>query len=117
MNLSRCLAVFVVWALALGCHGSVLAQTLGELPAETGSAPAVAPQAVPGGVELPEGYTGPLPPVAPEVVRRDDEGRAAIRAVRLSQPIRLDGQLDEAIYRDVLPISDFIQMEPEAGAP
>jgi hypothetical protein len=50
-------------------------------------------------------------------VRRDDEGRAAIRAVRLSQPIRLDGQLDEALYRDVLPISDFIQMEPEAGAP
>ena len=68
-------------------------------------------------IELPAGYVGPLPPLAPDVVTRDAEGRAAVRAVRVTQPMRIDGQLDEAVYRDVPPMSDFIQMEPQAGAP
>src|SRR5687767_4500903 len=43
----------------------------------------------------------PPPPIAPDVIRRDTEGRATVRAVRVSQPMRIDGALDEALYRDV----------------
>ena len=57
----------------------------------------------------------PPEPTAPEVVIRDAEGRATVRAVRISQPLRIDGALDEALYRDVRSISDFIQVEPNAG--
>ncbi|MGB7218472.1 MAG: DUF5916 domain-containing protein [Vicinamibacterales bacterium] len=40
-----------------------------------------------------------------------------VRAVRLSQPLRVDGRLDELLYTTVPPISDFIQTEPAAGSP
>ena len=59
----------------------------------------------------------PPEPVAPEVITRDAEGRATVRAVRVGQPLRIDGALDEALYRDVRSISDFIQVEPEGGQP
>ena len=57
----------------------------------------------------------PPEPIAPEVITRDAEGRATLRAVRVSQPLRVDGALDEALYRDVRSISDFIQVEPDGG--
>ena len=40
-----------------------------------------------------------------------------IRAQRLATPLRIDGQLDEAVYASVPPISDFIQTEPAEGSP
>ena len=43
----------------------------------------------------------PAAPIAPEVITRDNDGRATIRAVRVSQPLRIDGALDEILYRDV----------------
>jgi hypothetical protein len=61
--------------------------------------------------------SGPPAPIAPSVISRDDDGRATVRAFRLTQPLRLDGQLDEPFYRDVPSMSDFIQMEPRNGAP
>ena len=60
---------------------------------------------------------GPPPPVAPEVVRRDDTGRAALRAVRTARPFDIDGALDEAFYRETPSISDFSQLEPSYGEP
>jgi len=42
---------------------------------------------------------------------------AAIQANRISAPLRIDGDLDEALYTTVPPIADFIQMEPKAGEP
>ncbi len=59
---------------------------------------------------------GPPPPVAPATVNRDEQGRATVRAVRLSEGLRLDGRLDESVYRDVPPISGFIQQTPVEGA-
>ena len=55
-------------------------------------------------------------PVFPEVVARDDQGRTTIRATRLTQEIRLDGRLDEEIYRAVPPITGFIQQLPDEGS-
>jgi hypothetical protein len=59
----------------------------------------------------------PLPPTAPDVIRRDSEGRATVRAVRIAQPLRIDGALDEALYRETPSISEFIQVEPDGGQP
>ena len=60
---------------------------------------------------------GPPPATLPETVSRDADGRVTVRAVRLTAPLRIDGQLDEAIYRTLTPTSDFIQLEPQPGAP
>jgi hypothetical protein len=60
---------------------------------------------------------GPAPPVPPAVVSRDDHGRVTLRATRIAEPIVLDGKLDEPVYSQVLPVSDFIQQEPREGEP
>ncbi len=59
---------------------------------------------------------GPPAPVAPAVVSRDDQGRVTLRAVRISEPISIDGKLDDAVYDRVPAVSDFIQQEPDEGA-
>ena len=58
---------------------------------------------------------GPPVPVPPEVITRDASGRATVRAVRLGAPIRVDGQLDEALYKGPS-MSDFIQAAPDEDA-
>ena len=58
---------------------------------------------------------GPPPPAAPAVLSRDGRGRATMRAVRLTTPLTLDGALDERIYRDVPPATDFFQVLPNEG--
>ena len=68
------------------------------------------------GTPLAAPYDGPPPPVAPAVVTRDELGNATIRAVRVTTPIEVDGRLDEAFYREVPAISDFVQILPEEGA-
>ena len=58
---------------------------------------------------------GPPPPLAPEVIARDERGRATLRAVRLAEPLTLDGALDERVYRDVPPVTGFFQVLPNEG--
>ena len=60
---------------------------------------------------------GPPPPLPPEVAARDEAGRLTMRAIRLDGPLQLDGRLDERVYRDVPPVTGFIQQEPVEGAP
>ena len=91
---------------------------LGEQTAAAGQDTESAPIPPPANsIILPVGFDGPPPPLAPEVISRDSSGRATIRAVRLTSPLQLDGRLDEAIFSSVLPISGFIQNDPEEGAP
>ena len=59
----------------------------------------------------------PPAPLAPAVITRDADGRATVRAVRLGEPLRIDGRLDEAVFGSVPPMSDFIQTDPDHGAP
>ena len=70
-----------------------------------------------GGFAGPGAIDGPPPPVAPEVIRRDERGRATIRAIELTEGILLDGQLDERVYQAVPAITGFIQQAPDEGAP
>ena len=60
---------------------------------------------------------GPPPPAPPASIARDVEGKATIRATRVATPLGIDGQLDESLYGSVTPVSDFIQVEPNDGAP
>ena len=71
----------------------------------------------PNSLGLPASFSGPPPPVPPATINRDAAGRATVRAVRLTTPLRLDGRLDEEIYAQVPAISDFIQNDPKEGAP
>ena len=50
------------------------------------------------------------------VVVREADGRVTARASRITEPLRVDGRLDEAVYDKVPPITDFIQQEPVWGA-
>ena len=86
-------------------------------PAGTAGAPAagVAGFGVPRGA--PGVIDGPPPPIAPDVIRRDERGKATIRATRAPEGIRLDGQLDERVYYTVPAITGFIQQAPNEGAP
>jgi hypothetical protein len=60
---------------------------------------------------------GPPAPVPPAVVSRDEEGGVTIRAIRLSEPLTLDGRLDERLYLDTAAVDGFVQQEPQEGAP
>jgi hypothetical protein len=67
--------------------------------------------------ELPFEIDGPPVPTPPAVFTRDAEGRTTIRATRLTQPLRLDGALDEPLYTEVDPVGGFVQVEPRHGDP
>jgi TolB-like protein len=60
--------------------------------------------------------SGPPPPVPPETISRDAEGRATIRAIRVEN-LTLDGVLNEPVYQEIPPAAGFIQQEPVEGAP
>lgn len=60
---------------------------------------------------------GPPPPVAPQVITRDEQNRATVRAVRLEQPLQFDGRLDEPVYDSVRPMTGFVQSLPDLGKP
>jgi len=96
-------------------------------PADSAAAVRVPPVAAAGvaeaglSVQLPSAMLaaiqGPVPPIAPAVMNRDEQGRTTVRAIRLASGIRLDGALDEAVYASVPAITDFIQQVPTEGAP
>ena len=44
-------------------------------------------------------------------------GRATVRAIRLTEPLYLDGVLDEAVYEANLPVDGFMQTIPQEGQP
>ena len=67
--------------------------------------------------DAPFAFSGPAAPGPGSVITRDDEGRATVRATRLTAPLRVDGRLDEAVYSSLPPISDFIQSDPVEGVP
>ena len=59
------------------------------------------------------GATAPDPPATYE---RAPDGAITIRAIRLSEPLTLDGILEEPAYREHAPATEFIQQEPNEGA-
>ena len=70
-------------------------------------------------VELPPGVVidGPTPPLPPATMSRDPQNRVTVRAVRVNEPMRLDGRLDEGVYETVPPMTGFFQSVPDDGEP
>ena len=98
----RCIPLFgvtAVVALAVDAH------------AQIGSRPHVDN---PSGVML---IDAPSPPLPPATVSRDAQGRATIRAVRITTPLEIDGSLDEGVYRTIRPVGGFVQQFPRPGEP
>ena len=55
-------------------------------------------------------------PVSPDVILRVN-GTLTVRATRVREAITMDGRLDDPVYAEVRPVSDFVQQEPHEGAP
>jgi hypothetical protein len=64
-----------------------------------------------------ETLDNPPIPEPPTTYAKAADGRVTIRAIRLAEPLKLDGVLEESVYRDNAPATDFIQQEPQEGAP
>ncbi|MCE2543425.1 MAG: hypothetical protein J4F30_08335, partial [Acidobacteria bacterium] len=89
---------------------AVLVATTALATAAPAAQPAgeTAPPAQPGAQQ--ERMFGPPPPAPPATIARDAANQATLRAVRLTAPLDIDGELDEQVYRDLSPASDFIQI-------
>ena len=61
-----------------------------------------------------DGSPAPTHPVA---MTRDARGRPTVRAIRLDEPLTLDGVLDEDMYSDFEPFGEFVQVTPVSGNP
>jgi hypothetical protein len=59
----------------------------------------------------------PAAPALPETLARDASGRVTVLGVRLSEPLEIDGELEEEVYGRVRPAGGFVQQEPREGAP
>ena len=58
----------------------------------------------------------PAPGLVPaQVMTRDAEGRVTVRATRVDTPPRVDGILDDELYRTLAPVTGFIQQDPDEG--
>lgn len=86
-----------------------------SLQAEQEAEPQIASRSAEGRAEVE--IDGPPAPVAPATIQRDDNGRSTMRAVRIAQPLKLDGRLKEEIYQTVAAVSGFIQQFPREGMP
>ena len=98
--------LFCAFVLLISSAGSSLAQNL-VAPVEPVGITTPAADA------LPPDFGGAAPPTLPATVSRDEQGNTTVRIVRLQAALRVDGTLDGDLYARVLPISHFIQAEPE----
>ena len=91
-------AVLLSVAFLFSCPSGVA----GQLPAS----------AEVGGIRI----EGPPPPTGPDVISRDEAGRATVRATRVAEPMSIDGVLDEGFYQATVPIPGLIQSLLTPGA-
>ena len=59
----------------------------------------------------------PEAPVPPEVITRGENGRIVVRATRVAEPLRVDGELNESIYEATAHFGDLVQTLPREGEP
>jgi hypothetical protein len=86
-----------------------------------GAALFLVPAAGAAGQSMANGAAATTPPAAayaaPPTLVRDADGKTTMRATRLTSPLDLDGRLDEEIYSQIPPGSDFVQQDPREGDP
>ena len=104
----------LAWRQALACRAVVL--MLGTLGVAADAALAQPPPMATD-VRTTVTLATPAAPAFPDVITRDGRGQATVRATRLAQALRVDGDLSEDVYRVVPPVTDFLQALPKEGAP
>jgi hypothetical protein len=90
------------WAVGIGVTLSLLVMWSGAGYAQT----------APGRVES---SALAVAPDLPSVITRHDDGAVTVRATRVTEPIRIDGRLDDAAYTSVAPVGPLVQQEPREG--
>jgi hypothetical protein len=61
---------------------------------------------------------GPAAPEQPNVMARDEaSGKSTIRAIKLTEPFKMDGQLDEAFYKTYPGFEGLVQASPRYREP
>ena len=80
------------------------------------ASPPAAAQSIQDAQETAITIDGAPPPVPPASITRDERRRATVRAIKLTEPLRLDGRLDEEVYQTHAPFGGFIQVAPQYGA-
>ena len=56
---------------------------------------------------------GPPAPVGGAMINQAGRDGATLRAVRVNEPLEIDGVIDEPFYRSIPPITEFVQAVPE----
>jgi hypothetical protein len=59
----------------------------------------------------------PPVPVAPATMSAGPNGQKTVRALKLTQPLKLDGVLDEEVYKREQPFDGMVQAAPDYGKP
>ena len=116
--LGACRSLTLVVGLVLGglvaLPHAQSAQSIGSGGDPVEAAPATSVVAPGGAGTLAPG----VDPLTEPPVTRDATQRPTIRAIALSEGLRLDGRLDEPVYEEVPPLTGFIQQMPvEGGVP
>lgn len=103
-------------ALALGCSLSLAAAaTLAGSPAAAGPSPSPASPSA-GAPPSPAAPHGAKKPGAAKPQKPEPPAKC-VQAVRTAEPIKLDGFLDEAVWKGAPAASGFLQSDPQDGQP
>jgi len=83
-----------------------------------GASPDSAAQVAPPEGGAPLEFEGPPAPVGTAVINQAGRDGATLRAVRVNEPLEIDGVIEEPFYQSVRPVSEFVQTVPmEYGEP
>ncbi len=83
-----------------------------------GTSPDSAAQVAPPEGGAPLEFEGPPAPVGTAVINQAGRDGATLRAVRVNEPLEIDGVIEEPFYQSVRPVSEFVQTVPvEYGEP
>lgn len=100
---------FLLVALALSLSTAPAFAQASDSEARAGSAHAAAPAIA---------IDGPAPSDQPNVMVRDPKTlKSTVRAIKLPEPLRLDGKLDDDVYSNYQPFGGLVQAAPDYGKP
>jgi hypothetical protein len=56
-------------------------------------------------------------PAVAQMIGLDADGKPRIRAIKLAEPLHLDGKLSEQVYESNAPFGELTQVVPKYGSP
>ena len=108
------LVAFVLSFCATVVRPTLCAASLRATEQAGGASARQAPEGVAVGSHV---IDGPAPPDTPGAMARDASGKSTIRAIKLTEPLRLDGALDEAVYQASPALAACCRSRPVTESP